>query len=276
MDFLSEFRERLVNDEKAKLTVEKYVRDCRAFLAWISESGRTLDKEAVLCYKELISKKHKTAGANSILSSLNAYFSYIGRDELKVKILKRQMTTFRNEEKELTRDEYARLLNAAKERKNRKLYYIMMTVCRTGIRISELSYITVEAARKKEAVIGNKGKIRIILLPEKLCRELLCYASEEKIKSGPLFVTKNGNPLDRSNIWKMMKSLCESANVEKEKVFPHNLRHLFAVTFYSVHKDIVHLADILGHSTVSTTRIYTLQSSGAHSKQMEQLTGLLI
>ena len=178
------------------------------------------------------------------------------------------------EEQELTKSEYERLLTEAKRKGNEKLYLLMQTICSTGIRVSELKYITVESLSARKATINLKGKMRIVIISNSLCKMLAKYAKKKKIKSGSIFVTKNNNPLDRSNIWKLMKKLCESAKVAKEKVYPHNLRHLFARTFYSVQKDIVRLADILGHSSVNTTRIYTMESGEVHRRQIQKL-GLL-
>ena len=189
-------------------------------------------------------------------------------------MLKIQKQIFAERDKELTKAEYERLLDAAKKRKNTKLYYLMQTICSSGIRVSELSSITVEAVKKGQATIKCKGKMRVILLPNELCRMLLKFSKEENIDKGAVFVTKSGKPLDRSTIWRMMKSLCKDANVSREKVFPHNLRHLFARTFYTIQKDIVRLADILGHSSVNTTRIYTMETGEIHRNKLQKL-GLL-
>ncbi len=276
MKSISGFKEWLEKDEKAKLTTEKYIRDCKAFLMWIESKGIPLSKEAVLAYKTELGERYKIAGANSIISSLNAYFVYLEREELKVKNYKIQKTTYREEEKELTREEYVKLLKEAKDKNNKRLYYLMKTMCLTGIRVSEIKYITVESLKIREAVVKNKGKMRVILLAEELCKELKEYAEKKNIKSGPVFITRNGRPLDRSNIWKMMKALCEGAKVPCRKVFPHNLRHLFAVTFYRIHKDIVRLADILGHAGVNTTRIYTMEKSCAMRHRLDKLCRLLM
>ena len=189
-------------------------------------------------------------------------------------MLKIQKQIFAERSKELTKGEYERLLDAAKQKKNERLYYLMQTICSSGIRVSELSSITVEAVKEHRANINCKGKMRVVILPKDLCRMLIGFAKEQKITSGPVFVTKRGKPIDRSTIWKMMKALCESAGVSKDKVFPHNLRHLFARTYYSIQKDIVRLADILGHSSINTTRIYTMETCEVHRKQIQRL-GLL-
>ncbi len=270
---IEKFRRYLIEEEKASATLEKYMRDVIAFSTWLK--GGELDKMKVLSYKNhLIELSYAPKTVNSVLSSLNSFFDYNGWQALKVKMLKIQKQIFAERNKELTKAEYERLLVAAKERKNKRLYYLMQAICSSGIRVSELSAITVEAVRSRKANIKNKGKIRVILLPMELCKMLDKYAREQKITSGPVFITKTGKPLDRSTIWKMMKTLCESAGVEREKVFPHNLRHLFARTYYSIQKDIVRLADILGHASVNTTRIYTMETGDVHLRQIQKL-GLL-
>ena len=266
------YRQYLLDEEKSAATVAKYVRDTQIFLEWCKE--RKLTKSLVLLYKDELSETHSPAGVNSVLSSLNSYFSFVGKHNLKTKMLKIQKQIFASQERELSKNEYMRLLETAKNKNNRRLYLLMQTVCSTGIRISELKFITVEAIMKREAQINCKGKMRIVILPEKLCRILTKYIKERKIQSGSVFVTKNGKPLDRSNIFHEMKKLCDEARVDKRKVFPHNLRHLFARTYYSVQKDIVRLADILGHSSINTTRIYTMESGEIHRAQIQKL-GLL-
>ncbi len=269
---IKKFKEYLIDEEKSKATIEKYIRDLTVFGCWLG--GAELNKTMVLGYKEYIISKYAPASVNSILSSLNSFFDFIGEYGLKVKNLKIQKQIFAKNEKELTKAEYDRLLAAAKAEGNQKLNLLMQTICATGIRVSELKYITVEALKDGRADVNMKGKLRVIIIPKELCRMLKKYAAEQKISSGSIFVTKTGRPLDRTNIWKLMKSLCESANVDKGKVFPHNLRHLFARTFYSIEKDIVRLADILGHSSVNTTRIYTMDTWEICRRQVQRL-GLL-
>ena len=269
---IKKFKEYLIDEEKSKATIEKYIRDLTVFVCWLG--GAELNKTMVLGYKEYIISKYAPASVNSILSSLNSFFDFIGEYGLKVKNLKIQKQIFAKNEKELTKAEYDRLLAAAKAEGNQKLNLLMQTICATGIRVSELKYITVEALKDGRADVNMKGKLRVIIIPKELCRMLKKYAAEQKISSGSIFVTKTGKPLDRTNIWKLMKSLCESANVDKGKVFPHNLRHLFARTFYSIEKDIVRLADILGHSSVNTTRIYTMETWEICRRQVQRL-GLL-
>lgn len=269
---INKFNAYLQDEEKARATVEKYIRDITAFAAWIGQGELT--KARVLEYKERLIKNYAPASVNSILSSLNSFFDFIGEYGLKVKNLKIQKQIFAKNEKELTKAEYNRLLKAAKSKGNRKLNLIMQTICATGIRVSELCYITKESLKDGRADVNMKGKLRVIIIPNELCRILKKYAAEQGIASGSIFITKSGRPLDRHTIWKLMKGLCESANVDKGKVFPHNLRHLFARTFYSIEKDIVRLADILGHSSVNTTRIYTMDTWEICRRQVQRL-GLL-
>lgn len=269
---IKKFREYLICEEKAKATAEKYIRDLTAFAVWLG--SRELSKAEVLEYKEYLIENYAPASVNSVISSLNSFFDYSGQYALKVKTLKIQRQIFVRKDKELTKAEYDRLLSAAKSKGNRKLYLLMQTICACGIRVSELRYITTSAIKAGRAEINLKGKMRVVIIPSDLCKMLKRYAAEEKISDGSIFITRNGKPLDRSNIWKLMKALCESANVARDKVFPHNLRHLFARTYYSLQKDIVRLADILGHSSVETTRIYTMETGDIHRRQIQKL-GLL-
>ena len=266
------FSNNMLFEEKAEATVRKYTHDVGEPRKWLGECE--LSKKTVLSYKAYLTEHYAPASVNAALSSLNSFFDYMEWYELRVKSLKIQKQIFAREDKELTVAEYDRLLRAAKEKKNERLFLLMQAICSTGIRVSELRYITVEAVSRGTARIRSKGKIREILLPKQLCIRLRCYAKEQKIKSGAVFVTKRGNPLDRSNIWNDMKKLCRAAGVSETKVFPHNLRHLFARTYYNLEKDIVRLADILGHSNVNTTRIYTMQTCGIYRKQLQRL-GLL-
>ena len=271
-ELIKKFRRYLIEEEKAAATVEKYIRDINVFADWLGE--KELDKETVLIYKENLTQNYAPASVNSVLSSLNSFFTFNEWYNLRVKNLKIQRQTFANKDNELNKEEYERLLTAAKSKGNEQLYFLMQTICATGIRVSELRYVTVESLKAQKAQINLKGKMRVVLLPKELCKMLLKYSKEQKITSGSVFVSRNGKPLDRSNIWKMMKALCESAGVARAKVFPHNLRHLFARTFYSLQKDIVRLADILGHSSVNTTRIYTMETGETHRRQIQKL-GLL-
>ena len=266
------FNDYLMNEEKAVATVNKYLHDVGEFQIWLGE--QELCKTAVLAYKSYLCEQYAPASVNAALSSLNSFFNFMEWYDLRVKNLKIQKQIFASTDKELTKAEYDRLLQAAKQKKNERLYLLMQTICSTGIRVSEVRYITAESVSRGIAEINCKGKRRQVFLPKQLCQILKQYIKEQKIKSGAVFVTKNGNPLDRSNIWSDMKKLCKAANVSEKKVFPHNLRHLFARTYYSLQKDIVRLADILGHSSVNTTRIYTMETGEIHRRQIQKL-GLL-
>lgn len=263
------FEKELKEQERASATVEKYMRDLRAFGAYVGEDEIT--KQVVLAYKAYLQVRYAAASVNSTLSSLGAFFAFCERRDLCVKRIKQQKNVFAAKEKELSRAEYERLLNAALEKGNRRLYLLMQTVCACGIRVSELQFITVDAVKRGYADIACKGKRRRVYLPAELCRQLKSYLKAKGIVSGAVFVTRSCKPLDRSNIWSDMKKLCRAARVSEEKVFPHNLRHLFARTYYSIHKDIVRLADILGHSAIDTTRIYTMESGDVHRKQINRL-----
>ncbi len=266
---INSFENYLYEQEKSDATIEKYIRDVIYFKKWLTTDEFT--KRDVLEYKKHLIKNYAPKSVNSVLSSLNSFFEYNRWYDLKVKTIKIQRQMFADNGKEITKSEYERLLLAASKKSNKRLYYLMQTICSTGIRVSELKYITVEAVRKKQAVIDLKGKMRVVILPSQLCAILKKYIEKEKIKGGSVFVTKTGIPLNRSNIWNDMKKLCYEANVSKSKVFPHNLRHLFAKTYYSLQKDIVRLGDILGHSNVNTTRIYTIESGEIHRKQIQSL-----
>ena len=263
----------LYDEEKSDNTIEKYTHDIHFFIKWLGD--KQIDKTVVLEYKRKLCEKYAPHSVNSMLSSLNTFFAFLDWHELKVKTLKIQKHIFANKDKELTKPEYERLLKAAKAKNNERLYYLMQTIGSTGIRISELKFITCQAVKHGEAIINCKGKLRQVFLPTQLCRMLRGYIKKYQIKDGSVFVSKNGKPLNRSNIWKMLKDLCETAGVSKDKVFPHNFRHLFARTFYSLQKDIVRLADILGHSSVETTRIYTMEDGEVHRRQIQKL-GLII
>ena len=266
------FRAYLYEEEKSENTIEKYLRDVRFFAENVG--NKKLHKSDVLEYKHTLCQRYAPRSVNSVISSLNAFFMFAEWYELKIKTLKIQKQIFADKKRELEKSEYEKLLTSAKNGKNERLYYLMQTIASTGLRVSEIKYVTVEAVKNGEAVIKCKGKIRQIFMPKKLCKMLKGYIKSNNIKSGAVFVSRNGRPLDRSNIWKMLKTLCESANVDKSKVFPHNFRHLFARTFYSLQKDIVRLADILGHSSINTTRIYTMETGEIHRRQIQHL-GLL-
>ncbi len=269
---IENFKTYLTEDEKSENTIEKYVRDIMFFKNWIQE--REITKMEVLAYKQNLCKKQAVTSVNSAISSINCFFNFMNWHDIRIKTLKIQKQIFTNKEKELTKSEYERLLMVAKNRRSQRLYYMLMTLCSSGIRVSELKFITKKSLESGKANINCKGKMRVVILPDDLCKILKRYVQTMGIKEGPLFVTKSGKPLDRSNIWKMLKSLCDEARVSKQKVFPHNFRHLFARTYYSIQKDIVRLADVLGHSSINTTRIYTIETGEIHRSQIQKL-GLL-
>ncbi len=261
-----QFENHLIEEEKSALTVEKYLRDVRAFATFLHD--RDLTKGEVIDYKKHIIQSYAPASVNSMLAAINAFLKLIGRTDCFVKPMKIQRRIFANEKKELTTTEYKRLLEAAgKER----IRLVIQTICETGIRVSELKYITVKAVREGQAIVDCKNKSRVIFIPAALRKILLSYIKKSGIKAGSVFVTRNGKPLDRSNIWRGMKAICHKAHVAPEKVFPHNLRHLFARTFYAIEHDIVRLADVLGHSSMNTTRIYTMESGKNHISCLEKI-----
>ena len=267
---ITAFGQMLKEEEHTQSTIQKYLRDVYAFTGWLE--GRAVTKELAAQWKEmLLSSGCAPATVNSKLSAINGFFRFLGREDCKVKFLKIQRQIFRDRSRELTREEYLRLVQAAKRLGRCRLEMLIETICATGIRVSEVQYITVEAAREGRAEISLKGKIRVILLPDKLCKKLLKYAKKQKITSGEIFITKSGKSLSRRQIWREMKQLCEHAGVEASKVFPHNLRHLFATAYYRAYKDIVKLADILGHSSIETTRIYLVANGEEHARQLERL-----
>lgn len=268
-DIICQFKEHLILEERSENTIEKYMRDIKAFVEFLS--GATLTKEVVIDYKKHLQENYAVRSVNSMLASINSLFDFFGWVDLKVKSIKLQQQIYCPEEKELTRAEYERLCRTAERNHNKRLNLILQTICGTGIRVSELQFITVEAVKNGEAVVSLKGKTRSVFIVKQLKQKLLCYAAEQGIKSGMIFVTKTGKPVSRTNIWRDMKSLCEEANVNPHKVFPHNLRHLFARVFYGIEKDIAKLADILGHSSINTTRIYIISTGTEHRQRMETM-----
>lgn len=270
---LEQFQRKLIEDEKSAVTIKKYLRDAEAFFAFAGKEE--VSKDTVIRYKQFLKEHYKPSSVNSMLAALNLFLKETGRYGCVVKALKVQRQTFRPKERELTREEYFRLLKTAKQRENIRLYLLMQTLCATGIRVSELQAVTVEAAGSGRAVVSLKGKTRTVLIPSDLCRELKRYAKNRGIKSGSIFITRTGRPLDRSNILHEMKALCKEAGVDRKKVFPHNLRHLFACLFYKKEKDLSRLADLLGHSNINTTRIYTCVSGEEQIRQIEGL-GLVV
>ena len=259
----------LKKQEKSEATVEKYLRDVRAFCAFAGEG--VIDKTTVMAYKAYLGERYAVASANSMLAALNAFLRFCGAGSLAVKRFVVQRQVFCEEQKELTREEYYRLVGAASKLKKERLCLILQTICGTGIRVSELQYITVEAVHRGEANVNCKGKNRRILLVSALRKKLARYAKAQKIQAGSIFITSQGKPISRNYVWRQMKSLCKRAGVLPSKVFPHNLRHLFARTFYSMEKDIAKLADILGHSSIDTTRIYIVTTSAEHLAKMQRM-----
>lgn len=257
-------------EEKSPATVEKYLRDIRNFAEWLD--GREVTKELVAEWKAcLLAANYAPATVNAMLSAVNSLFGYLGWSECRVKFLKIQRRLFRDASRELTKAEYQRLIAAAQKMGRERLGLLMETICATGIRVSEIRYITVEAAWQGRAEIALKGKIRVILLPNRLCRKLMKYAKKQKTTSGAIFRTRSGRELGRHQIWAELKGLCRYAEVEPTKVFPHNLRHLFATVFYRACRDIAKLADLLGHSSIETTRIYLLASGTEHQRELNRL-----
>ena len=268
---LREYKEYLAEEEKSVATINKYISDIRKLVDFAN--GRKITKRLMIAYKDYLrkEKEYKTSSINSYLVAANRLFEYLGWYECKVKTYKIQQKIFTPENRELTKEEYEKLVNAAKHLKKTRICLILQTLCATGIRVSELSAFTVRGVKRGVIDIYNKGKERQILLSKELQRILLRYINEKAIKSGPVFCTSMGKPVDRTSIWREMKQLCKVAEVEEEKVFPHNLRHLFAKTFYELNRDIAKLADILGHSSINTTRIYMRTSGCEHRKQLELL-----
>ena len=267
---LSAFAACLKNEDRSSGTVEKYLHDASVFAAWLG--CRELTRETSAGWRDhLLREGYAPATISSMLSAVNALLRFLGRENCKIRFLRVQRKAFREQSRELTRTEYQKLLDTAAGQGQERLRLLMETICATGIRVSEVQYITVEAAQRGRAEIRLKGKIRTILIPAKLCRKLLKYARKQKIASGEIFLTRGGKPVSRRQIWREMKMLCEKAGVESSKVFPHNLRHLFAATFYKVCRDIVKLADILGHSSINTTRIYLMTTGTEHARQLEKL-----
>ena len=259
----------LVEEERSRNTITKYMHDLKSYFIFLQ--GEAVTKESLVCWKEKLTQTYLPASVNSMLAAVNGFLEWAGYPQYRVKPLKIQREIFTKPEKELSKEEYIRLVKAAQEKQNCRLALILQTICATGIRVSELQFITLETARTGRAVVDCKGKKRTVFLPGALSRALQEYCREHEIKEGIVFCTKNRKPLDRSNIWRDMKRLCCSAGVKPEKVFPHNLRHLFARTYYRMEKDLSRLADLLGHSSVTTTRIYTMESGVEHAKQVDRM-----
>ena len=267
------FGRELFEQERAKKTIERYQHQLRAFAQWTE--GRTVTKELTVRYKQWLMERYSPASVNVTLAALNGFFKFMGWQECRVRPVRVQRRHYAEPSRELSREEYYRLLKIARQKGDMRLFHLLETICSTGIRVSELRFITVQAVKRGRADICNKGKYRTILLPRKLCEKLLEYCRERGIWQGSVFVTRSGRPIDRTNVWAMMKALCTQAHVDAKKVFPHNLRNLFARCFYQKQRDLEHLATLLGHSSINTTRIYTRTSGEEHLRQIERL-GLLL
>ena len=270
---IGKYAAHLREQERSAATIEKYVHDLTALSAFLA--GRPISKGLLLEWKEDMIGQYAPASVNTKLAAVNSFLTFCGLNDLRLRKLKIQKALFLSEDRELTKAEYIRLVKAAQRKENERLSLVIQTICATGIRVSELRFITAEAVQTGRAEVSNKGKRRSVFLPDKLRRLLKSYLQKQKITAGAVFVSRTGKPLNRSNIWRDMKALCESAGVEPAKVFPHNLRHLFARTYYALEKDLSRLADILGHSSVTTTRIYTAESGAIHARQIGRL-GLVV
>ena len=272
-DAIAAFKKALIENEKSEATIDKYVRDVTAFME--STEGTPITKDTVIAYKHKIAELYAVRSVNSMLSSINSFFEFMEWYDCKVKTIKIQNEIYRSEEKDLTEDEYRALVKTAEDKGDIRLSLILQTICSTGIRIGELSFITVRAAKRGEAIVKCKGKTRKVFLLPELCKLLLAYAEHNKILKGPVFLGKNGKPIHRTTVWREMKALCKTTGIPASKVFPHNLRHVFAKVFYKIEKDIAKLADILGHSSINTTRIYIMTTGDEHRKKIEQMKLLL-
>ena len=267
------FAAHLHDEEHSRATIEKYLHDIRYFAEYADK--RNIDKSLILSFKEYLAERYALSSTNSMLAALNAFLRFMGWNDCCVRQFKIQRPTYYPEEKELTKAEYMRLCRTAEKGRNERLSLVIQTLCGAGIRVSELQYITVEAVRLGKAEVSCKGKTRTVFIVPELKKKLLCYVKKQRIQSGSVFITKTGKSLNRSNIWREMKALCEEAGVAPEKVFPHNLRHLFARVFYGIEKDIAKLADILGHSSINTTRINIMTTDSEHKKRMERMRLIL-
>lgn len=279
---LHQYAQHLREEERSRATVEKYLRDVRKFREYLHMSGRKkaeekepdaydFDRETVLEYKQYLNEHYKTISANSMLAAINSFFEYMDWKEFKVKLFRIQRVLFREPEKELTSKDYERLIRSAEKKGDIRMSMLLQTLGSTGIRISELRFITVESLENGRVEVYNKGKSRIALLPLELMRMLKKYCRKAGITGGSIFVTRSGQPMDRSNISKKMKELGRDAGVDERKIFPHNFRHLFARTFYRMEKDVVRLMDLLGHSNINTTRIYTADADIQPRQQMSRM-----
>ena len=266
---LAAFARQLGEEERSPATLEKYLREVRQFAAFLG--GREVTRDLAAAWREELSARQSPATVNGKLTALDRLLAFLGWEDCRVKHLRVQRQLFRDSARELSREEFARLVETARRRGRGRLSLLMETICATGIRVSEVRYITAEAVREGRTEIALKGKIRTILLPGKLCRKLEKYARQKKITSGELFLTRSGRPMSRKQIWAEMKGVCRAAGVAPSKVFPHNLRHLFARCFYRVSRDVAKLADVLGHSSIETTRIYLISTGAEHARTLDQL-----
>ena len=271
---IAEFQNYLHQEERSRNTITKYIRDLKVFFTFLD--GQPMDKEALLDWKKHLTQTHAPASVNSMLAALNQFLEFCGYGQMKVRRVKTQKNLFRQEEKELTAKEYRRLVRAARSAGKIQLALIMEAIAVTGVRVSELRYFTVEQVKRGRIEVRNKGKYRRIFLTTDIRKKLLCFAKFRKIIKGCVFVTNSGKPKDRSNLWSEMKALKEKAGVKGEKIFPHNLRHLFARVYYQTTKDMAGLADVLGHSSLNVTRIYTSSTGEIYQRQLERLTILQI
>ncbi len=259
----------LRTEERSPNTIAKYTHDMKVFLEFLGD--RPLSKGEVVAFKSYLLDRYAPSSVNSMLAAVNGFLGFLNLQHYRVKPVKLQKEMFSRPERELSQWEYKRLVETAQQRGNERLALLLQTICATGIRVSELAYITVSSLHTRRTTVRCKGKNRVIFLPRELCKVLKIYCEERRIESGSVFITKTGLPMNRSNIWAMMKELCKRARVDAQKVFPHNLRHLFARTYYKIEKDISRLADILGHSSINTTRIYTMETGAIHVRQIERL-----
>lgn len=273
-EMIGRYEAYLRGEEKSGATVAKYVRDVGMFYEFLSQE-KMVDKEQVICFKEQLLERYRVSSANSMLVALNGLFSFLGWKGFCVRTFKCQRELVTDSDRELTKEEYLRLVRTAEQKGNQRLSLILQTICSTGIRIGELAFLTREGVAEGKIQVRLKGKCRMVILTKEIRKKLLKYCRQRRIGSGAVFVTRSGKRVDRSNVWLEMKRLSREAGVEEKKVFPHNLRHLFARTYYKKHRDIVYLADVLGHSSIDTTRIYTSVSRREHERVLSRL-GLVI
>ena len=273
LELITQYENYLLEQERSSATILKYIHGLKEAMVFFE--GNELVKQDIIRWKKQLAERYSVSSVNGALAALNGCFNFCGWEELKVRPLKRQREIFCPEDKELTQKEYVRLVHTAQKQGNLRLSLVIQTICSTGIRVSELKYITAESVATGRAIVFSKGKQRKVFLPKRLCILLKMYLKQQQRTKGPVFVTKNDRPLNRSNIWREMKALCDTADVSPEKVFPHNLCHLFARIYYTLEKDLSRLADLLGHTSVDTTRIYTAESGAVHARQMERM-GLVV